>query len=503
MPLTSLRLSKSRFTAGQQCHRQLWWRVHEPGALELKPDASLQAMFDMGNRVGERARQEFPGAVLIDFDRTRLADAVAATKQALETDASVILEASFFEDDVFVAIDALSREGDAWVVTEVKGASKVKPQYLLDAAVQVHVVEKAGLTVARVELMHLNNQHRHPDEGPLFTRSDITERVAEIRAEVPAEIRSQLRMLTGSLPEIEPGAHCTTPRTCPFLHRCCAPLPDHAIEDLNGIRAKKKGELRDQGIETVDQIPSDFPLNPLRARHRTAVRRNEMVVEPGLGKALANYAFPIALLDFETIGPALPVWEGCNPFGKLPVQFSVHMLEKGEEVSHRAYLAHAGRDPRPRVAEELADALRGAETILAWHASTEKACLESLAVSCPQHATALLEARDKVEDLLPVVKNHLYHPEFRGSFSIKNVVPALLPEMAYEGLDVGDGQTASWILETLLCRPEELSPEEREVLREQLIAYCEHDTAVMVALFRFLSGLPKGEHVMLSEERVS
>jgi hypothetical protein len=158
-------------------------------------------------------------------------------------------------------------------------------------------------------------------------------------------------------------------------------------------------------------------------------------------------------------------------------------------VTHRAYLAEAGSDPRPRVAEELTDALQDAATILAWHASTERACLQTLADSSPEHAPALLQACNKVEDLLPVVKSHLYHPAFRGSFSIKQVVEALLPDLAYADLEIMDGQTASWQLETLLCRPEQLSPAEREALRQRLLAYCERDTQVMVALFQFLQEL--------------
>ena len=159
------RLSKSRFTAGLQCYRQLWWRVHEPRAPELRPGPALQAVFDMGNRVGERARQEFPGATLIDFDYRRPLAALEPTRNAIAAGAPTILEASFFEDGIFVAVDALSREGDAWVLTEVKATSRVKPQHFPDAAVQAHVVERAGLRVARVELMHLNREHRHPDEG--------------------------------------------------------------------------------------------------------------------------------------------------------------------------------------------------------------------------------------------------------------------------------------------------------------------------------------------------
>ena len=480
------RLSKSRFTAGLQCHRQLWWKVHEPRAAELRPGAALQAVFDMGNRVGERARQEFPNAVLINFDYRRPLASVKPTRQAIDAGASVILEASFFEDDIFVAVDALSKEGDGWVLTEVKATTRVKPQHIPDAAVQAHVVEKAGLPVVRVELMHLNREHRHPNQGPLFIRADISAEVAAHRGDIAGEAGAQMQMLAGELPHVEPGPHCTSPYDCPFLDRCVAPAPDHLIEELNGIRANKLGELREAGIETVDQIPSDFPLEPLWARHRAAVLRKQLIVEPGLREVLASYRYPIAMLDFETVGPALPVWNGCSPFGAVPVQFSVHTVHEDGEVSHSAYLAEGPGDPRPGVAEALIQALDGAETVLAWHASVEKRCLGQLAKACPERAPALLEARNKTEDLLVVVKNHLYHPDFRGSFSIKNVVLSLLPDMAYDELDVADGQIASSLLERLLCRPEELSQGEGEALQTQLTAYCDHDTAVMVELLGVL-----------------
>ena len=483
------RLSKSKYTAGLQCHRLLWWKVHEPCAPELTPGASLQALFDMGTRVGERARQEFPGATLIDLDYRRPHHAVEATRQAIEEGASVILEASFFEDNIFVAVDVLSKEPEGWVVTEVKATKSVKEQHYADAAVQTQVVERAGLPVTRVELMHLNGEHRHPDQGPLFIRADITAEVAALRDGIPVHAAAQVRMLAGELPDVAPGPHCSSPYACPFFARCNEPAPDHAIEELNGIRANALDELREHGIESIEQIPSDFPLKPLHARHRAALLQNDVVIEPGLQRVLSAYRYPIAMLDFETVGPALPVWEGCSPMSPVPAQFSVHTLDENGGVTHSAYLAEGQGDPRPAVAQAVAKALDGAATILAWHASVEKRCLADLAAASPEHAPALLEAHDKTQDLLVVVKNHFYHPDFRGSFSIKNVVPALLPELAYDDFDVADGMAASNLLERVLCRPDELSEKHCADLQAQLRAYCEHDTAVMVSLFRFLQDL--------------
>jgi hypothetical protein len=448
----------------------------------------------MGNRVGERARQEFPGATLIDFDYRRPLAALEPTRNAIAAGAPTVLEASFFEDGIFVAVDALSREGDAWVLTEVKATSRVKPQHFADAAVQAHVVERAGLRVARVELMHLNREHRHPDEGPLFIRADISAEVAALRGGIAEEAAAQAKMLAGSLPVVPPGEHCTAPYECPFLGRCVDPLfaPRHPIEDLNGIRESSLDALRATGAETIDQIPADFDLKPLWARHRAAVVHGELIIEPGLAEALAGYRYPIAMLDFETVAPALPVWDGCSPFGAIPVQFSVHTLHEDGRVTHAQCLPEGQGDPRSALAEALVPALADAETILAWNASVEKRCLGNLAQACPEHAPDLERARDMTHDLLPVVKAHVYHPDFHGSFSIKAVVAALLPDQAYDNLDIADGQAASTRLETLLCRPGELDETQRAALREQLCAYCKHDTAVMVRLFELLMARASG-----------
>jgi hypothetical protein len=133
-----------------------------------------QAIFDIGHLVGERACAEFPGGVLIDAPHDDFDARVALTRTAIEAGAPAIFEASFFEDDIFVAVDVLERTAHGWVLVEVKSTTKVKPQHLPDAAIQAHVLRRAGLTVERVELMHLNRGCRYPDLSNLFTRADIT-----------------------------------------------------------------------------------------------------------------------------------------------------------------------------------------------------------------------------------------------------------------------------------------------------------------------------------------
>ena len=115
--MTKHRLSKSRFVTGLQCHKLLWWTVHEPDAPELQPDKVLEDLFSQGRHVGQVATEAFPDGRHIDLPYNEYDAKIAATKEALEEDAQVIFEASFKTDEVFVAVDVLERDGDGFTET--------------------------------------------------------------------------------------------------------------------------------------------------------------------------------------------------------------------------------------------------------------------------------------------------------------------------------------------------------------------------------------------------
>src|SRR5512146_2151776 len=100
-------LSKSRFVTGCQCHKLLWWTVHEPNAKELQPDKVLQDLFDQGRQVGELARTRYSGGVLIDLPHQARAERVAATEAALASGVPAVFEGTFIARDTYVAIDVL------------------------------------------------------------------------------------------------------------------------------------------------------------------------------------------------------------------------------------------------------------------------------------------------------------------------------------------------------------------------------------------------------------
>ena len=476
-----MHLSKSRFVAGLQCHRQLWWRVHEPKAPELEVDPELQAIFDQGHAVGAKAREHFPGGVLVDALHHDFAGRLEQTRRALDSGAPSIFEAAFTAGDVFVAVDVLERTPRGFTVVEVKSSTSVKDEHVPDAAIQAYVLRHAGLPVERVEVMHLNRECRFPDLSNLFIRQDVTDAAAALCAEAPHIVAAQLEALRGDLPDVATGDHCSSPRECPFLARCWPPGPDHHVRTLYYI-GKRAAELEARGFVTIHDLPEDVKLSRIASRQRCAVRENRIIVEPGLRGALASISRPFAVLDFETVGLAIPAWNGCRPYDQVPAQFSCHLVRGHADPVHHAWIADSSDDPRPALAARLIEACRGAASVVAYNSSFEAKALRHLAEFVPSHAAELLNIEKRLIDALPIVRDHVYHPAFGGSFSLKSVLPALVPTMSYQDLDVAGGQLASVELARLMFEGHAMGHADRDRLRESLRSYCALDTLGVVRL---------------------
>lgn len=489
------RLSKSRFVAGLQCHKQLWWRVHEPDAPELAPDAMGRNLMNQGHEVGCRAREYVPGGVLVDLPGHELENKVAQTRALLERrpPPPAIYEAMFLADDTYAAVDILEHGPRGYGVVEVKATNSVKPEHLPDVAVQVHVLRRAGLPVERAELMHLNPDCRYPDLSNLFVREDVTPVVEGVLVGLPDELAAQLRVLAGPLPHVPIGDHCTRPRDCPFLKRCWPQRPDHHVSSLYRIERSQTLEYEANGYATLYDLPSDLELSVIHARQVKAVTTGRMVVEPTLADALAGFPSPLAFLDFETVSLALPRWDGCRPWQNVPVQFSCHVEERGHGLVHHEWLADDGRDPRPGLAEALVAACAGARTVVVYSASFERDCIRQLADAVPRLGKELDRIETRLVDLLPAIRNHVYHPDFGGSFSIKRTLPALVPGVSYADLKIGDGETATLELLRLMFGSEGLGSGERAERREALRRYCARDTWAMVKMLARLRALVSGQ----------
>ncbi len=193
-------------------------------------------------------------------------------------------------------------------------------------------------------------------------------------------------MLEGPLPEVEVGKHCDEPHECPFKARCWPTLPKHHVETFYGLRREKSAQLDAQGLALVDEVPASFPLTIIQERQRRSVTEGEIQVDGDLAEALAPFRGRVAYLDFETVGPAIPVWEGFGPWHPHPVQFSCHIASPGGGLEHLEWLADGPEDSRAVMAEALVEALEDVDAVVAYNVAFEKKCLEMIAAAAPDHA---------------------------------------------------------------------------------------------------------------------
>ena len=473
-------LSKTRFTAGWRCHKLLWWTVHEPDATELQPDKVLQDLFDQGRQVGEVARGDFPGGVLIDVPHSAREQRVAETRTALDGGAPAIFEASFLADGVFVAVDVLERVDHGFRLLEVKSSTSQKEEHIPDVAIQVHVAEASGVSISQAEVVHPDKEFRHPDQGELLARTDVTAPVRDLLPEIHSAIAGQRAALAGPLPQVPIGLHCFEPWECPFRTRCWPESRDH-IFHLHGVGPKTVVKYLDKGIEWISDLPATAKLNFTQQRQLTAMAEDRLVVEPTLAKELAAFTGRLGFLDFETVARAIPPWPGMTPWHQAAAQFSYHELQDDGTYTHAEHLAEGPDDARPPLAEAMVRATAAADRVV-MYTSFEKTQIRDLQRAVPGLASDLEALEAKLLDLHPVVKNCVYHPDFKGSFSLKYILSPLVPDLTYDDLVIVDGRLASVEIARLLFVAGRIPRHERDRVRQDLLDYCKRDTWAMTRL---------------------
>jgi hypothetical protein len=173
-----------------------------------------------------------------------------------------------------------------------------------------------------------------------------------------------------------------------------------------------------------------------------------------------------------------------RPYQIITFQWSDHILEGEGQLRHEEFLHDGHGDPREPFARSLLNTLAGSGPIVVY-SSFEESRIRGLAVALPDLAPDLLGLLDgRMVDLLKLVREYCYHPEFHGSFSIKSVLPALVPGFGYSDLQIHDGDMAS-VAYAEMIQPETTS-ERRGQLRAHLLAYCRRDTEAMVRIYEVL-----------------
>jgi hypothetical protein len=483
-------LSKSKYLNGLQCPKYLWLLFHDPEKVP-EPDEATQYILDQGHVVGELAKRLFPNSVDIPIDD--FVENLRQTRELLKN-RRPLFEPGFFVDGLYSRLDILNPvANDEWDIIEVKGSTKVKDENIDDVAFQKLCCTRYGLEIRQCHLAYINNQYVRLGEiepERLFSMQDITAEVAEASNGLEDRISDMIEVIsTDTCPDTPVGSQCGEPYACPVTW-CWESLPEHHIFQLYR-GGRKCSELYNQGILTVKDIPSDFKLSgPQRIQKECTVTGEPHIDKEAINQFLITLQHPLHYLDFETISPVVPMYDGTRPYQRIPFQFSLHTVpDEHAGVLHHSFLADGSGDPRHRLLFELKNILADTGSVVVYNQSFEKGVLLELAEAFPEFEGWVQAVCDRLVDLyVPFRDFHYYHPQQCGSASIKEVVPAVTGK-GYEGMSIARGDDAS--LAFLKLASGELSADERERLRADLEKYCGLDTEGMIWIVDVLRNLSK------------
>jgi hypothetical protein len=491
-------LSKSKLLAYRQCPKRIWLEIHRP---DLRLDSqSTQASFDVGHQVGDIARQLYDpeGRGQLLDPQTEGFEAAFARTQALLTSDQPIFEASFLAEGALALADVLlpvRKAGEpAWRMVEVKSSTSVKPYHRDDLAVQSFVARKSGVPLAAVALAHIDSAWVYPGGGDyrgLLHEEDLTAEAFARTEEVQTWIAEvQAIVQQDAAPAMNTGRRCTEPYECGFLGYCRSlePQVEYPIAWLPRIQSNAlKAHIEQHRAADLRDIPDDL-LNERQRRVKACTLAGETWFDAaGAAADLATLPLPAWFIDFETIQFAVPIWPGTRPYQQIPFQFSVHRLTRSGRLEHRAFLDLSGNDPTRAFAEALIDACGKRGPVYVYNAGFETARIRELGERYPDLASLLLAINKRVVDLLRVAEQCYYHPSQHGSWSIKQVLPAVAPDLPYDALDgVQDGGMA---MDAYLEAIAPNTPADRKTqIEKQLLDYCGLDTYAMDRLWKFFAG---------------
>lgn len=489
--MTSKNISKSRFLAGLQCEKHLWLELYRQNLKDAISE-STEARFEQGNIVGGYARFLYPDGVLIEDDYLHTVQAIQSTEKAVASGVNDLYEATAKTDRFTARADILHRvkkNGNEWDMIEVKSTLDPKDEHLLDLTFQKYVFEGAGYKIRKTYICHLNRDYVR--RGPinvqdLFNLSDQTASVNQLLKDLPLTLKRLTKAANAEKePNIPIGPYCYDPHECPFIGHCWKDVPEKSVFSLTGKKAFV-WDLYKKGIKKLVDIPNTTKLTVYQRKQIEAERTGKTYWKiPAIQSFLESLEYPLSFLDFESFALAIPPYDDMTPLTYIPCQFSLHIIKKpGDEIQHLEFLGDGIHDPRIEFSEALVKALPPKGSILIY-SPYEKRILRETAHFLPKFKTPFNNIIERCQDLaVPFQKRDVVHPGFEGRYSIKNVLPALVPSMSYDDLAIGEGGAA--VDAYLQLMDPNVSETAKKQIRKHLLEYCGQDTMAMVRLVEVL-----------------
>ena len=488
-------LSKSTFMRGINCEKSLYLNKYK-GKLRDALTEQQESIFSQGTKVGELAQELFPGG--IDLTPASFHDfgpSILATQKAIKRKEPIIYEAAFLYDGILAAIDILVKTDRGYKAYEVKSSTEVKQAHLKDIALQNYVIENSGLKLEDISLIYINNAYVKKGSielQKLFTTVSVRKTIQKYMDKIPNQVLGLKKVLdTKKEPKVPIGLQCHAPYTCDFVGHCWKHVPEYSVMNINNLSKKKRFDLLKKGVTFVHEVPDAFDLGTNQRLQVEAEKNGTAIVDHSrIEEFLSELSYPLYHLDFETFGHAVPVFDNSRPYQQLVFQYSLHVQSEAKAPPvHYEYLGTSSADPRPKFIEQLIDQCGTHGDILVYNISFEKGKINDLILAFPSYATPLNGIIARLKDLMIPFKSKWYYlPAMQGSYSIKKVLPAVVPtfKSAYTSLVIQDGGTASLAFAQMVDGSYSGS---YSATRADLLEYCKLDTLAMVEIVNALYAL--------------
>ncbi|HCC83806.1 TPA: hypothetical protein DEP96_03070 [Candidatus Uhrbacteria bacterium] len=491
-------ITKTDYLEYTFCRKNLWLRKHKP---ELFVDVEFsdfeKKIIEDGNLAEAACRLLYPEGVLVESHHGQ---AVIDTKKVME-EKKTIFQATFQEDVFYLRADILcfNVELGGWELWEVKATNEVKRKvphhHVNDLAFQKIVIEACGVKVVKTGVIHLNREYRKNGKVvncELFIESDLTGEVTAAEEQVKGEMMQMKECLT--LPE-EKGCACVyegRSNHCSTFAYSNPEVPEYSVHNFNriGMSKKKLIDWVDRGELALTDIHNPEDLNAAQKLQYESYVLGKAIIDYGaIKEALGGLVFPLQFFDYEGYSSAIPMFDGFGAYEQIPFQYSLHIMGADGEIEHREFLiTEPEGDLTLPLIERMKLDLDPNGTVISWYSSYEKQRNDKLAELHPEHASFLKEINDKMFDLMTIFSDGYYvDPAFKGSASIKKVLPVLVPELNYSVMNISKGDQASERWEKLILAS--TSASDKEKIKRDLLDYCALDTWAMVEIYRVLKGL--------------
>ena len=455
---------------GLESPRLLWIYVNDRERLP-DHDEPTKDRFRQGSEVQDQAETLFDG---VDLNDTSFDENLQQTKRLIK-DRTTVFEAGVKHDRLYARTDILKPHKEGIVLIEVKSSTSVKDYHIDDLAFQKHVLEQDGYNVKDVKLIHVNKEYTRrgsiePDK--VLTEKTVTDRVTNTQSGIQNRVKDMLDIIDkDNAPSFNPANIPESTHGNPLIDDFKDDLPDNSVYHLYYAK-NKQHSLYDDGIKHLEDIPETVDLTRKQRIQQRVAREDQPHVEPEhIEGFFDDLTYPLTYMDFETMQDAIPLYDDTTPYQQIPFQYSIHIETRNGSIHHKEFIDDKPGDPRPRFLTNLKDDTPETGSIIVWNEWFEKHVLGSLESHCEEQTLSF----DRIFDLQDIFKEFwYYHPEQRGSTSLKTVYPILRDpnDVSYDDLNIKKGDEAA-----IQYKHQRDNPEDE--LLTNLRRYCGLDTYSM------------------------